>query len=85
LIELIGVRIWAIPYRDRRPSAPRKLPCGVVVEEPTRDQRAGAPPNIPDRFELPTNPGVYVGFSGLFWLPTGQLAAVYGGIREPLG
>jgi hypothetical protein len=85
LTELIGVRIWAISFEDRRAQAPRKLPCGVVVEDPTEEQRAGAPSSHPVRFEVPDNPGVFVPFSGLFLLPTGNLAAVYGAIQEPLG
>jgi hypothetical protein len=85
LIELIGVRIWAISYENRRAMAPRKLPCGVVVKDPTEEQRAGAPSSHPVRFELPNNPGIFVPFSGLFLLPTGNLAAVYGAVQEPLG
>jgi hypothetical protein len=85
LIELNGVRIWAISYEDRRAMAPRKLPCGVVVEDPTEEQRAGAPSSHPVRFEIPDKPGIFVAFSGLFLLPTGNLAAVYGAVQERLG
>ncbi len=85
LIELNGVRIWAITFLDGGPSAPRKLPCGVIVRNPTDEQRVRAPSVFPPRFELPDNPGVFVNFSGLFQLMTGDLAAVYGAVKEPLG
>ena len=85
LIELNGVRIWAIPFGESGNSSPRKLPCGVIVKDPTEEQRSRAPSHLPARFELPDNPGIFVPFSGLFQLSTGDLAAVYGAVKEPLG
>ena len=84
MIELNGVRIWAIVCGAGPRSAPRKLPCGVIVEHPTPEQRSSVP-IFPDRFELPNHPGLFVPFSGVFQLSTGELAAVYGAVPEPLG
>ncbi len=85
MIELIGVRIWAIPLGEAGPSRPRKLPCGVLVSLPPEDERDRAASSVPARFELPNNPGVFVPFSGVFRLSTGDLAAVYGAVEEPIG
>jgi hypothetical protein len=41
--------------------------------------------SFPERFELPDNPGVFVPFSGLFRLSTGDLVAVYGAVKEAVG
>jgi hypothetical protein len=85
MIELNGVRIWAIPYRDRRALSPCKLVCGAVVKAPTAAQRARAPSVLPNRIPLPGNPAVFIRFSGVFLLPSGDVAAVYGAVIEPLG
>jgi hypothetical protein len=85
MIELNGVRIWAIPYRDRRALSPCKLVCGAVVKAPTEAQQARAPSVVPDRIPLPGNPTVSIRYSGLFLLPSGDVAAVYGAVVEPLG
>jgi hypothetical protein len=85
MIELNGVRIWAIPYRDRRALSPCKLFCGTVVEAPTETQRARAPSVVPSRIALPSDPEVSIRYSGLFLLPSGDVAAVYGAVIEPLG
>ena len=85
MIELNGVRIWAIPYVDRRATEPRKLPCGVIVDEPSADQRRQASGPFPDRFEIPQRPGVFVKFTGVFQLGTGEVAAIYGAVPEKLG
>ena len=85
MIELNGVRIWAIPYRERAALAPRKLACGAVVKAPTEEERSHAPEGFPSRIELPGNSEVSIDFSGLFLLPSGDIAAVYGAVQEPLG
>jgi hypothetical protein len=85
MIELNGVRIWAIPYRERRALAPLKLFCGAIVKTPTEAQRSLAPRDLPARIKMPGNPDVSIRFSGLFLLPTGDVAAVYGAVTEPLG
>ena len=85
MIELNGVRIWAIPYRDRSALAPRKLSCGAVVKAPTAEERSHAPEGFPARIEMPGNSEVSIKFSGLFLLASGDVAAVYGAVQEPLG
>ena len=85
MIELNGVRIWAIPYRERSPLAPRKLSCGAVVKTPTDEERSHAPEGLPARIVMPGNSDVSIDFSGLFLLPSGDVAAVYGAVQEPLG
>jgi hypothetical protein len=85
MIELNGVRIWAIPYRERRALSPLKLICGAIVEAPNEAQRSRAPAELPTRIPLPGNPEVSIRYSGLFLLPSGEVAAVYGAVLEPLG
>ena len=85
MIELNGVRIWAIPFRERRALTPLKLICGSIVTTPTEAQRRLAPPELPIRIPLPGNPTVSIRYSGLFMLHSGDLAAVYGAVTEPLG
>ena len=85
MIELNGVRIWAIPYRNRLAMAPRKLSCGAVVKAPSAEERSHAPEELPARIGLPGNPRVSIGFSGIFRLPSGDIAAIYGAVKEPLG
>jgi hypothetical protein len=85
MVELNGVRIWAIPYRERRALSPRKLICGAVVEAPSQAQRSRVPSEVPATIPLPGNPGVLIRYSGLFLLPSGDVAAVYGAVVETLG
>lgn len=85
MIELVGLRIWAIPFVAGIASPPRKLACGVIVGEVIGPQEGETPPNLPWRFELPDRPGQFASFSGLFLIEPGQAAAVYGAVAEKLG
>ncbi len=85
MIELVGLRIWAIPYVAGLASPPRKLACGMIVGEIIGPARGQTPPDLPWQFELPDRPGQFASFSGLFLIGPGQAAAVYGAVAEKLG
>jgi hypothetical protein len=94
MFELIGGKrgIFAVPFRNRRPLKPIVLPDGAIVEAPSPEQRRQAPVGIdanlgvdPRGKPVPLDVHwadddsvVYIGLHGVFLLPTGQVAAVYG-------
>ena len=83
--------IYAVPYRRRRAGRIERLPDGSIVELPTPEQRREAPVWPAPCLELALGGGpatihhVYLGlvgellaFEGVFVLPSGDVAAVYG-------
>lgn len=83
--------IFAVCYRRRRVRGISKLPDGAIVEFPRAHQRREAPISPPEVFELASggipatihhaNLGLIVAWlplTGLFLLPSGDIAAVYG-------
>lgn len=90
--------IFVVPYRGGRRGKPVRLPDGAIVEEPRPDQRPGAPDRPDGMFPIGSggvaatvhhaNLGLVVGylpFSGVFLLPSGDVAAVYGAEANPIG
>src|SRR6059058_1186981 len=86
-----GDGIYAVPYRSRRGRKAERLLDGVIVESPTPDQRSEAPDRPAAYFELASgggpatihhaNLGLIAGFlvfEGVYLLPSGDVAAVYG-------
>jgi hypothetical protein len=100
VIELLASAggIWAVPYRNRRRLAPVKLADGAIVETPTADQLRQAPEGdianlgIDAEGRAHNNRGVYdaypvevfIGLTGRYLLPSGDVAAVYGAKAVPL-
>lgn len=93
-----GGGIVAVPYRRRRPGRAIRLPDGLIAELPTPDQRPEAP-EFPDGC-LGTAAGgapatghhaslglvsAFLPLEGVFLLPTGDVAAVYGAEAVPIG
>ena len=84
MVELNGVRIWAIRFEGGCVTPARKLVCGTLAR-PTSGRcpiRGGIPL---DRLEVPGRPGVSVPWTGWFELATGEVVAVYGAKVEPVG
>jgi hypothetical protein len=90
--------IYAIPYRGGRARKAVRLPDGAIVEAPLADQLRSVPDRIADCFEVAhggipatvhhANLGLVVAFlplSGIYLLPDGDVAAVYGAEVIPLG
>lgn len=90
--------IFAVPCRGGRRGKPLRLPDGAIVEEPPPDQRPG-PAETPEEAMPVGSGGVpatihhlnlglvagYVPLSGVYLLPSGEVAAVYGAEVHPLG
>jgi hypothetical protein len=90
--------IFAVPYRAGRPRKAFRLPDGAIVEEPLPDQRYDVPENPKGVLGIASaggpatihhaNLGLIVGYlllTGLYLLPNGEVAAVYGAEEIPIG
>jgi hypothetical protein len=75
--------IWAVPYHNRRKRKPERLPNGAIVESATIDQRREVPDGLPAYFECEGD--CFIGLSGVFVLPSGQVGAIYGADTSRLG
>ncbi len=93
-----GKIIYAIPYRDGRRLKPLSLPDGAIVEIPTPDERYHAPAQLDECLGLAPGGGLatvghanlglvasYLSLEGVFFLPSGEVAAVYGAEAVPIG
>jgi hypothetical protein len=92
VIELKGKNLWAVPYRNRRELAPVKLMDGCIVEEllpgqahenfpKTKGVKDGT--SVPAYFEIEGTDS-FVRVIGRYVLPSGDVAAVYGGEAETI-
>ena len=90
--------IYAVAYRAGRCRKAQRLPDGVIVEWPTPLERSEAPEQPAPIFELAVgggpatvhhaNLGLVAGFlelEGVYLLPSGDVAAVYGAEAIPIG
>src|SRR4051794_17613930 len=84
-----GAPIFAVPYRNGRRLKPVKLPDGAIVETPPQEDMGHVPKALPAYFGLdardePATSGEesYVSLHGVFLIPPGQVAAVYGCTSE---
>ena len=101
LVELCrrpGEEIVAVPYRGHRAGRALHLPDGLIAEEPTPDQRREAP-DFPDGcVGLAAGGGLatthhanlglitaYRALAGVYLLPSGDVAAIYGAAAVPIG
>ena len=93
-----GEGIYAVPYRARRGRKARRLPDGSIVERPTPAQRREAPERPAACFEVAAGGGpatihhanlglvaAFLVFEGVYLLPSGEVAAVYGAEAVPIG
>jgi hypothetical protein len=89
--------IFAVPYRSRRSRRILRLTDGLIVENPTPDQRQEAPDRPADFLEMAAggvpatihhaNLGLITGFlalEGVYLLPSGDVAAVYNAEAVPI-
>ena len=90
--------IYAVPYHGGRPVKALRLPDGAIVESPLPDQRCEAPGHLDGMFAVAAgnvpatihhaNLGLIIAhlpLSGVFLLPSGDVAAVYGAEVVPIG
>jgi len=77
VVELNGVRIWAVAERGWPALPARKLVCGTLAC-PRR-------PELPERLAVPGRPDLSVSWTGWFELMTGEVVGVYGAMVEPIG
>src|SRR3954452_7728490 len=89
--------IFAVPFRNRDAGRAVPLPDGAIVEMPTPDQRSEAPERIVEVFNIAqggipatihhANLGLIVAhlpFDGIYLLPSGDVAAVYGAVSHAI-
>lgn len=90
--------IYAVRYRSRRARGVERLPDGAIVEAPTEALRGEAPEQPAPCLEL-TSGGVpatihdiclglvsaLVALDGVYVLPSGDVAAIYGAEVVPIG
>ena len=90
--------IFAVPYRDARRLRTRRLPDGAIVEAPGSDERCHVPRQVDACLAVTSwgepasvghaNLGLiasYLALSGIYLLPDGDVAAIYGAEACPLG
>lgn len=90
--------IYAVPYSRQRPGKALRLPDGAIVETPTPEERTEAPDRLPDCFEVAAGGGpatihhvnlglvsAYLSFEGVYLLPNGVVAAIYGAEATEIG
>jgi hypothetical protein len=90
--------IYAVTYRSGRPRRAEQLADGSIVEVPTPDQRCEVPGRPAPCFEVAAGGGpatihhanlgliaAILPFDGVFLLPGGEVAAVYGAEAVPIG
>jgi hypothetical protein len=90
--------IFAVPYRDGRRGKARRLPDGAIVETALSGQRREAPEYLVEFFGLAAggvpatvhhaNLGLVTGYlplAGVYFLPDGDVAAIYGAEVVPIG
>ena len=90
--------IFAVPFRGGRPKRVVRLPDGAIVESPPSERLVEAPSRPEAMLPLAAggepatihhaNLGLvvdYAPFTGVFLLPCGDVAAVYGAEADPLG
>src|SRR5262245_16961495 len=92
MVELTNVRagrIIAVPYRDGQPGTPYVVPSGCVVERLEDWRRHKIPADLPCSFALdgrgkspapdtPGSKGWSLHLTGVYRMPSGEPAAVYG-------
>jgi hypothetical protein len=90
--------IYAVPYRGQHARRAFRLPDGGIVEAPVSEERCEAPGVVPDNLAVAhggipatihhANLGLITCFlplTGIYLLPDGDVAAVYGAKAVPIG
>jgi hypothetical protein len=98
IVELLNVRprrIIAVPHYDGVAGIPYSVPSGCVVESVRGGSRNGVHAELPPYFALdgrdrpatPETPAEEVSLltlTGLFRMPSGEIAAVYGAVANSI-
>ena len=92
-----GFGIYAVPYRGLRRGKPVRLADGAIAETPTPDERCEAPGGPDEYFEVAAGGGpatvhhanlgliaARLDFEGVYLMPSGEVAAVYGAEALPI-
>ncbi len=85
MVELNGVRIWAIAIEGGQASPPRKLHCGTLAHPVASDLTFRPAPTLPARLTPPGRPDLALAWTGWFELTTGEVVGVYGAQVEAVG
>lgn len=87
MVELNGVRIWAVAVVGGQVLPPRKLVCGTLARPwAGTGDLPGEASSLPGRIRVPGRPELVVGWTGWFELvATGEVLAVYGAVVEWVG
>ena len=68
VVELNGVRIWAVAVDGGTLAPPRKLVCGTLARPCVEVEPAVNRPKLADRLAVPGRPDVSVAWTGWFEL-----------------
>ena len=82
MVELNGVRIWAVTVEAGGTSPARKLVCGTLAR-PLDD--LASRPALASRLAVPGRSDLSVVWNGWFELINGEVVGVYGAKVEPVG
>jgi hypothetical protein len=78
---------FAVPYRKKTPATPIRLTRGTLLRTPPSSYWENIPKTLPTDLDL-TSEGhscVWIGLLGVFLVPSGDVAAVYGGVVASVG
>jgi hypothetical protein len=77
--------IWAVPYKAKQPLKPFTIAAGTLVSTVTDFE--DVPNSLPTKLDLTPEglTGLWKGLVGLFRLPSGEVAAIYGGLAASIG
>jgi hypothetical protein len=78
---------FAVPYRKKLPEKPVRLPSGTLLRTPPSCYWEDIPKTLPTDLDLTPegHTGAWIGLLGLFLIPSGDVAAVYGGVVASIG
>jgi len=78
---------FAVPYRNKLPAKPVRLSSGTLLRTPPSSCWEDVPKTLPTDLDLTPegHTGLWIGLLGLFLIPSGDVAAVYGGVVASVG
>jgi hypothetical protein len=78
---------FAVPYRKKLPEKPVRLMTGTLLRTPPSSFWEDVPKNVSADLDLTPegHTGVWIGLLGVFLIPGGDVAAVYGGVVASVG
>jgi hypothetical protein len=78
---------FAVPYRNKVPVKPVRLTSGTLLRTPPSSYWEHIPKTLPTDLDLTSegHTGIWIGLLGIFLIPSGDLAAVYGGVVASVG